>query len=59
MDQWSFCISANVSGCRTRSLGATFAQANGVTGQGLGVVSAANEAGNPVLGDVGFCLYFR
>jgi len=28
--------------------------ANGVTDQGLGVVSVANEAGKPVLGDVGF-----
>ncbi len=27
--------------------------ANGVTDQGLGEVSAANEAGNPVLADVG------
>ena len=27
--------------------------ANGVTDQGLGVVSVANEAGNPVLCDVG------
>ena len=25
--------------------------ANGMTGQGLGVVSVANEAGNPVLGE--------
>ena len=30
--------------------------ANAVTGQGLGEVSAANEAGNPVLDDVGFYL---
>jgi hypothetical protein len=33
--------------------------ANGVTDQGLGGVSAANEAGNAVLGDVGFCLRVR
>ena len=33
--------------------------ANGVTDQGLGEESAANEAGNPVLDDVGFYLYFR
>ena len=28
--------------------------ANGVTDQGLGVVSKANEAGNPVLDDVAY-----
>ena len=44
-------------GCRTRSTGRTFAQANGMTGQGLGEVTseARNEAGNPVLADGQSC----
>jgi hypothetical protein len=40
-------------GCRTRSDGRTFAQANGMTAQGLGEGSAATEAGNLVLCAVG------
>ena len=46
----------NVSGCRTRRPGATFAQANGVTGQGLGERNEVTGAGNPVLGEVRFHL---
>ena len=46
-------------GCRTRSTGRTFAQANGMTGQGLGEVTseARNVAGNPVLGEGGFFFF--